>query len=224
MEFEAFNPACLLFSLTPGQCGLLTPPRRANRAKSNLKSRGRSTLRLGKDDELKIQMQSRVEAARLARLQDQDVNRATLLGNFYQKVGFGSHHREKKLRTADVQQQIEAYVENLCQIYSKGTGGRADSVIEDRFVIYPDSSFRVYWDMMMLVFIVWSGFYVPFMLSFGDIAGSSTFLESFGLLTDLSFIGEARRGGDWRVRAHLFFSVVLLCHCCSLSLRSRCSF
>ena len=38
-----------------------------------------------------------------------------------------SYHRED-----DVQDQIEKYVENLCQIYSKGTGGRADSKIEEK--------------------------------------------------------------------------------------------
>ncbi|GMI14542.1 hypothetical protein TrLO_g4902 [Triparma laevis f. longispina] len=151
-----------------------------------------ATLRLNKDEELKIQMQSRIEAARLARAQSpSSKNTAPLkaLTNFYQKVGFGStHHRDKKKHTADVQEQIEKYVENLCQIYSKGTGGRADSLVEDRFVIYPDSSFRVYWDFTMLLLIVWSGFYVPFNLSFGSISGSTSFLDVFGLLVDVAFI------------------------------------
>ena len=91
-------------------------------------------------------------------------------------------------KMVDVQSQIERYVENLCQIYSKGTGGRADSIIEERFLIYPDSQFRIYWDFGMLILIVWSAFYIPFNLSFGDMSGSTIFLDVFGWLVDVAFI------------------------------------
>ena len=79
---------------------------------------------------MKIQMQSRVKNAKLAR----ESSKANVITTFYQKVNnvVTSHHREKKTKMLDVQSQIERYVENLCQIYSKGTGGRADSIIEDR--------------------------------------------------------------------------------------------
>ena len=51
---------------------------------------------------------------------------------FLNKVGnaVGFNGGAKKQKVIDVQGQIEKYVENLCQIYSKGTGGRADSVLE----------------------------------------------------------------------------------------------
>ena len=90
----------------------------------------KKTLRLDKETEMKIQMQSRVKNAKLAR----ESSKANVITTFYQKVNnvVTSHHREKKTKMLDVQSQIERYVENLCQIYSKGTGGRADSIIEDR--------------------------------------------------------------------------------------------
>ena len=42
----------------------------------------------------------------------------------------------------------------------------------------------------MLLLIVWSGFYIPFNLSFGDMAGSTDFLDLFSWLTDFAFITD----------------------------------
>ncbi|GMH51548.1 hypothetical protein TrRE_jg6306 [Triparma retinervis] len=141
------------------------------------------TLRLDSESELKIEMQSRLNQKRQVQKQ-----RTNMFGNFYTNVlGAGSSGKKKD---DDVQQQIEKYVENLCQIYSKGTGGRADSQIEEKFVIYPDSSFRIYWDLCMLCLIVWSALYVPFGLTFGVMfeVGKGGFLLGFGWFVDIMFI------------------------------------
>ncbi len=109
------------------------------------------------------------------------------------KVGFGGA-AEKNSKVLDVQAQIEKYVENLCQIYSQGTGGRANDVQTKDFLIYPDSPIRVYWDFFMLVLIVWSCIYIPFNLAFGDDAGlnstgkSMNGFEILSIFVDVFFI------------------------------------
>ena len=96
-------------TLTPDQTGQLQDPRvseakllthsfsfRANASKRITGSK-KKTLRLDKETEMKIQMQSRVKKAKMAR--ETTSKGKGMITTFYDKIGVGSHHREKKVRS-----------------------------------------------------------------------------------------------------------------------------